>query len=300
MSGEEFRMVIPLVSVVIPTYNSSDTIGRAIKSVLAQDYSSLEVIVVDDGSVDDTPRVLESIKDTRLRYKRLEQNLGVSAARNRGIILACGAYVGFLDSDDEWVCNKLAHQVAFMESCPAAIGATCTGFFLHRLGSGNTVMRIPQAPQGWTSSLLDVCSVSPGSTLVVRKEIFKDIGPFEIGLRRFEDWDFLLRYVEKRELRVLPEALAIIYVDGVPEPAVIDAAAERLLTLQAARIRRVSGDKGIRRVKASLYIERALARLHSNDLVGAADQIWKAARQSPSRVVALTKRAVIKMVTKDY
>lgn len=101
----------PLVSVVIPTYNRAKRVQRAIQSVLNQTYDNIEVLVVDDASTDNTPKVVNRIEDERVQYIRLEENQGASAARNIGIEAASGDYVGFLDSDDVWEPSKLEQQI---------------------------------------------------------------------------------------------------------------------------------------------------------------------------------------------
>ena len=99
-----------MVSVIIPTYNRGSLIGRAIVSVLNQTYKDIEVLVIDDASTDYTETVVDSIKDERLHYYKLEKNGGACRARNVGISKAQGEYIAFLDSDDEWMSNKIELQ----------------------------------------------------------------------------------------------------------------------------------------------------------------------------------------------
>ena len=108
----------PLVSVVIPVHNRARVLGRAMGSVLAQTLQDLEVVVVDDGSTDDSARAAASFEDPRIRVIRLPQNRGVSHARNTGIRESRGRFVAFLDSDDEWLPEKLERQVARIQACP--------------------------------------------------------------------------------------------------------------------------------------------------------------------------------------
>jgi glycosyltransferase involved in cell wall biosynthesis len=93
--------VCPLVTVIIPTYNRARLLGRAIDSVLAQIFTDFELIIVDDGSVDNTRQLVLGYADQRIRYLRHERNQGANAARNTGVRAATGKYVAFLDSDDE-------------------------------------------------------------------------------------------------------------------------------------------------------------------------------------------------------
>ncbi|MGA7301658.1 MAG: glycosyltransferase family A protein, partial [Candidatus Sulfotelmatobacter sp.] len=122
----------PKVSVVIPTYNRAGTVPRAIESVLAQTFTDLEVIVVDDGSSDDTGKVLGEMFGERIRYFA-QVNQGASIARNRGIEEARGEWIAFLDSDDLWEKEKLEWQLKALEQfAPQCCGCyTDTRFFNH-------------------------------------------------------------------------------------------------------------------------------------------------------------------------
>ena len=97
---------VPTVSVIIPTYNRANLIGRSIQSVLGQTYRDFEVIIIDDNSTDNTGEVVRSFRDPRIIYIKLSSNSGVSAARNQGIQMAKGTYIAFQDSDDEWFPHK--------------------------------------------------------------------------------------------------------------------------------------------------------------------------------------------------
>ncbi len=100
----------PLVSIIIPTYNRAEWLVKSIGSVTSQTYSNWELIVWDDGSSDNTEYVVKSLNDDRIHYFK-NSNRGVSFARNRAIEKSCGDYLAFLDSDDQWVINKLSRQV---------------------------------------------------------------------------------------------------------------------------------------------------------------------------------------------
>src|ERR1700728_3850120 len=118
----------PLVSVVIPTYNRAATIGRTLDSVVRQTHRPLEIIVVDDGSSDDTLRAVDRQGCTvPLTVLALGDNQGAAAARNQGIALARGDFVAFLDSDDEWQPDKIAKQLAALDAAGLEYGASYTG-----------------------------------------------------------------------------------------------------------------------------------------------------------------------------
>ena len=109
----------PTVSVILATYNRGYILRQAIMSVLMQTYKDLELIVVDDGSTDNTQDLLRSIKDPRLRVVTLKHNSGISAARNAGIRIARGEFIGSQDSDDVWLAEKLEKQVKALATAPS-------------------------------------------------------------------------------------------------------------------------------------------------------------------------------------
>ena len=183
----------PLVSVVIPTHNRAHVVARAIRSALAQTVSDLEVLVVDDGSTDNTSEVVKAFGDARLRFLALTRNAGVSCARNRGIQAARGGLVAFLDSDDEWLPGKLERQLARLGDDPRASVVYCgwsradepTG---HDRPSPGAVYYEGDVLQplvdGWT----------PGtSSFVVRRSTLLAIGGFDEELRAWTDYDLWLR-----------------------------------------------------------------------------------------------------------
>src|SRR5262249_37649013 len=131
----------PRVSVVMPTHDRADTVARAVQSVLVQTFQDLELIVVDDGSTDNTSAVLAALADPRLRVLRLDDNCGVSHARNIGVGAARGELLAFLDSDDEWLPEKLAAQVA----CHDATTSPSLVYCRHWRQDARTGRRAPPA-----------------------------------------------------------------------------------------------------------------------------------------------------------
>jgi len=173
----------PLVSVIIPVYNGARYLGAALESVFAQTYRNFEVIVVDDGSVDDSGVIAQSFPDVRYIH---QTNQGVAAARNNGLEAARGEYFAFLDQDDLWAPEKLKLQVEYLLSHPE-IGYTLTQqqFFLD---PGETL------PPWFRKELFD--SVHTGwvlGTLVVRRTIFEQIGNFATDYSAANDSDWFFR-----------------------------------------------------------------------------------------------------------
>ncbi|HEX7970413.1 MAG TPA: glycosyltransferase family 2 protein [Stellaceae bacterium] len=283
---------MPRVSIIVPVFNRAATVGRAIASVMAQTMRDWELIVVDDASEDDLAGALAAFPDRRLRVLRHERNRGAAAARNTGIGAASDPLIAFLDSDDEWLPAKLERQIDAIERAGPSLGALCTAFRLRRVRTDHSEDRYPRATGTWAASLLDGCFVSPGSTLLARRQCFDTVGLFDESLGRFEDWDWLLRLVEHYAFECLPEILAIIHVGARPRPTIIDKATRDLEARQAARIRAMAGAKGLRRFRASLALERANAALDGGRYVAASVVMAEATLLSPPRALDFFARGL--------
>lgn len=196
----------PTVSVVIPTFNRARLIGAAIDSVLDQDFADVELIVVDDGSTDDTFRLISAYGD-RLRSIR-QENRGVSAARNAGIRSAGGNLIALLDSDDEWLPGKLAAQVAFFEDHPEALICQTEEIWIRngkRVNPGNRHRK--QAGMIFERSLA-LCLVSP-SAVMMRKSLLDEVGLFDERLPACEDYDLWLRIAWKYPIHLIDRPLIV-------------------------------------------------------------------------------------------
>jgi len=194
------------VSVVIPTYNRSTLVCEAVSSVLAQGGSSPEIIVVDDGSTDDTEGTLRGFAG-RIRYIRRPHE-GVSAARNSGARVARGRWLAFLDSDDLWRPQKLARQMALHAAQPGIV-ASQTGEIWIRNGTRVNPRRHHSKPDGdiFLPSL-SRCLVSP-SAVVLRRSLFFELGGFDETLEVCEDYDLWLRLGCVAEVALLPDPLVV-------------------------------------------------------------------------------------------
>ena len=195
----------PLVSVIIPTFNRVGFLAEAVPSVLAQSLRDFELIIVDDGSTDETQSVYGKIPE--VRYLR-QPHLGVSAARNLGIRHARGSLISFLDSDDLWTRHKLARQVAWMDSHPD-VQLCHTNEIWIRHGRRVNQKRIHQKYGGWIyPHCLPRCIVSPSSVLL-RRELFEITGVFDEALPICEDYDLWLRITSRYEAGFIDEPLII-------------------------------------------------------------------------------------------
>ncbi|MBJ6723684.1 glycosyltransferase [Geomesophilobacter sediminis] len=193
----------PLVSVVIPCYNSARFIAQAVESVLGQKYPNLELIVVDDGSTDDTERVLEAYRG-RLTYLR-QPNAGPAAARNRGIAQARGEYVAFLDADDLWLPEKTAQQVARIHG-EQAIGLVYGRFANFSNESGELLSVLPEVtPSGALFDQILQKSFIALPSVLVRREVLAEVGGFDEELLTAEDTNLWLKIARRHRIEAVPE-----------------------------------------------------------------------------------------------
>jgi glycosyltransferase involved in cell wall biosynthesis len=191
----EAPLSVPEVSVVVPTHNRWEHLSRAaLPAALGQRDVELELIVVDDGSTDETPRGLAEVRDPRLRVLRSKRAEGVARARNRGLAAARAPWVAFLDDDDLWSPLKLRAQLDALDMA-AADYAYAAAVFVD--GSG-TPLRLDPAPEPETvASALRASDVVGGpSTVMVRTELARELGGFEPSLSVLADWDLWLRVSE--------------------------------------------------------------------------------------------------------
>ncbi|MBA3018056.1 MAG: glycosyltransferase [Proteobacteria bacterium] len=179
-----------LVSVIIPTYNRGWAIKEAIDSVLAQDFTDFELIVVDDGSTDNTQDILNSYKEDIIVLH--QENKGVSAARNRGIASASGQYIAFLDSDDLWLPQKLSTQVDFFNTNPDALICQTEEKWIRNGMFANPKKRHRKLSGNIFEQSLYLCLVSP-SAVMMKRSLFEKAGMFDETLSACEDYDMWLR-----------------------------------------------------------------------------------------------------------
>ena len=190
----------PLVSVIIPVYNGARYLRAALESVFAQTYRDFEVIVVDDGSVDDSGVIAQSFPEVHYIH---QANQGVAAARNHGLEAARGQYFAFLDQDDLWTPDKLRLQIEYLLGHPD-VGYTLTQqkYFLD---AGGTL------PAWFRKELFD--SVHTGwvlGTLVVRRTVFEEVGNFATGYSAANDSDWFFRAKAAGiPMAVVPELLLL-------------------------------------------------------------------------------------------
>jgi glycosyltransferase involved in cell wall biosynthesis len=211
---------IPLVSVIIPTYNRAGMICRTIDNVFQQTYQNIEIIIVDDGSTDDT---LSRLKRYGNRIQVLTQsNAGPAVARNNGARIARGSIIAFQDSDDSWVPTKLQRQVAILET-DRSIPCCLCGVVMYYINDKpftsfeHSLVRLPRE-QGVWFNVLDVLAtrfILFNQAAAIRREAFERVGGFPEDLQYLEDYDFPLRLSLEGPWAFIREPL-VIYGEGSP------------------------------------------------------------------------------------
>jgi len=197
----------PLVSVIIPTFNRSSMVVEAVDSVLAQTYKELEIIVVDDGSTDETGVCLASYGEY-IKVISQHLNRGVSVARNQGIRRSCGDFVALLDSDDLWLPEKIERQMDFFRKHTKALICQTEEIWIRR-GKRVNPRRKHRKYSGYIfPHCLPLCIVSP-SAVMIKRHLLSQIGLFDEQLPACEDYDLWLRIAAHHPIFLLEEPLII-------------------------------------------------------------------------------------------
>lgn len=187
----------PTVSIIIPTYNRGDLVGRSVQSVLEQTFQDFEIIIVDDGSDDNTTKVIHEFQeqDNRIKYIRHDENRGGAAARNTGIKAAKGKYIAFQDSDDTWEPEKLEQQLEVFEHASAEVGVVYTDMWRRYEGKRKYIPSPEISPEEgiiYKQALSRVMGIGIG-TAMIKRECFNSAGLFDENLRRFIDLELFIR-----------------------------------------------------------------------------------------------------------
>ncbi|MEW8508280.1 MAG: glycosyltransferase family A protein [Candidatus Thiodiazotropha sp.] len=192
------------VSVVIPTYNRAHTLPRALDSVLAQNHQPLEIIVVDDGSDDDTARLIEA-RYGGCVYLR-QANRGVSSARNLGIEKAQGEWIAFLDSDDRWLANKLQLQLEALRGAPRKRLCHTDELWIRKGVRVNQMLKHAKSGGRIFQRCLPLCVISPSSA-ILHRSLFDEFGLFDTELPACEDYDLWLRICAREDVLFIDQPL---------------------------------------------------------------------------------------------
>ncbi|MFC1675666.1 glycosyltransferase family 2 protein [Planctomycetota bacterium] len=217
----------PDISVVMPTYNRAHTLSKAIESILGQSFENFELIIVDDGSTDETRDVADNISDPRVRFFFLSENGGASNARNIGIKNATADYIAFLDSDDQWKPDKLKKQFDLIKNCDQKVGVVYSGFTRY---DGDKVLYMPDSSVKRKSGNIFYEILKRNfitfQTLIAKKGCFEKSGLFDESLRCRHDWDLLIRLSRDWDFLCIDEPLVDIYAgsDSISKTHKVDMA----------------------------------------------------------------------------
>ncbi|OIQ20710.1 MAG: hypothetical protein BM556_01865 [Bacteriovorax sp. MedPE-SWde] len=195
-----------LISVIIPTFNRSDFVIKAIESVLTQSYKDFELIIVDDGSTDDTQERLSSYIAEGVVSVFKTENRGVSAARNFGLSQAKGEWVAFLDSDDIWHPNKLEVQAKYIQDHPKFELVHGEELWIRNGKRINPKKKFQKSGGDIFSKCLDFCVISP-SVAIMKKSLLESFGGFREDFIVCEDYDLWLKVTSRQEVGYISEAL---------------------------------------------------------------------------------------------
>lgn len=199
---------VPLISVIIPVYNRAAMARRAIESVLAQTFRDFELILVDDGSTDETPAILEEYRE-RAAVIHIPHR-GVSAARNAGIRASHAPWVAFLDSDDEWLPSKLGRHADYITAHPDTAIHQTRDIWIRNGRRVNPGKKHRKREGRFFIESLERCLISP-SAVVMARRLFEEHGMFDEAMPACEDYDLWLRVTEREWVGLVPESLTVRY-----------------------------------------------------------------------------------------
>jgi glycosyltransferase involved in cell wall biosynthesis len=264
------------VSIITPTYNRAEIIGRAVDSIQRQTHKDAEHIVVDDGSTDGTQRLIEERNGDQipLRYNRLETNLGANAARNRGIELANGEYISFLDSDDEYLPERLEQTVAALDDADETVAGIVHPYLII---DENGIERPSKTPSGAITldDLRGGYPIGGFSCMLFHRSAIERIGGLDPKLPASQDYDLCIRVLKDFNIIGITKILAKCYREGG-----ISASIERKRAAQKA-IWEKHGDI----LSESLRNRQSYTLAHQYALAGqmadARREFWRAFRGDP-------------------
>lgn len=194
------------VSIIIPTHNRANVVKRAIQSALNQTYKNIEVIVVSDGSTDNTDLVIRELleKDSRLKYISYNTPKGGNAARNIGIEAAIYDYIAFLDDDDEWMYDKLEKQMNLFKK-DKEIGLVYTGSEIIYVDEDTSYISNPKNKGDLSNYILLENCIGTTSTVVLKKEVINKVGAFDVNLGARQDYDLWIRICQEVKIGLVNE-----------------------------------------------------------------------------------------------
>ncbi len=271
----------PLVSVIIPTYNRAPVLKEAINSVLQQTYKNLEIIVIDDGSKDDTENIINDFNDKRIIYIR-QDHKGAPSAKNEGIQNSKGKYIAFLDSDDIWLPQKIKSQLSVFKNSKFNPGVVYCGIeYINDMGENIRQEKLPAYRGNIFLYLLGArrnVVLGAGSTVLINKICFEKCGLFDENLSYRIDMDLLIRVSKKFTFDYVPEPLAKIRMHNERMSSDVD----RIISGRERLLGKIYNDlKRHRRILAKYYYQTAVLYFKKRDEAKGKEYIIKSIKSFP-------------------
>lgn len=277
----------PLVSVVIPAFNAAPYLSRAVESVLAQTHPVAELVVVDDGSSDETYEVAGRFDSAVVRIR--QANRGVSNARNRGAAATRGDLIAFLDADDEWLPRKLEVQLARLAARPEVVASFTNSVAVDERTGSERSLPYRLEPDMERSLLVKGPLIGNASSVLVRRGAFEAVGGFDEALSQSADYELWLRLAGRGAFDYVPEVLVRLRVrEGSMSSSVplLERDTRRLLDkffADPARAARYARDKG--RAYGNALTMLSGSYLHAGDLRSSLRCLMEAVRRHPASLV---------------
>lgn len=265
------------ISVIIPVYNHRTALERAIQSVKAQQYSDIETIIVDDGSEEPIADVVDQHDRAKMPITFIEQaNAGANAARNRGIRLADGDIVSFLDADDELMPSYSSRVVDALADSPDSIAGVCTGYEIMRGGKRDHFKR---PPKRITAEHIRKENVIGGfSCTAFKRDAIQEVGGLDERFSAVQDYEFFMRILERYSMYGIPTLLARYHADG----SVISSDLDRRITGHQQFIAK-HGEKLTARGRANAHYRLSFYLGRAGDIQGARRELRKSIEHDPLR-----------------
>lgn len=273
-----------LVSVIIPTHNRCNYLKEALESVIAQSYSNLEIIVIDNNSLYETQKIIKKFKDTRIKYKRLKENMGAAFARNEGLKMSNGDYIAFLDDDDLWFPQKTEIQLEKFKNSSGQVGLIYAWSANFINDNSDKIKAIQKCKLKGAVSvyLLGACMFTT-STPLIKKEYIKKIGYFDTSLRICEDIDFFLRLSKVCEFDYVPQILAKYRIHSGNTTSLLSLSENYLMEFLRRtdkEVQKISPPSLKNKIISKRHMMLAFFYMRKGDLFPARNNFWKAIQKN--------------------
>jgi len=273
---------MPRASVIIPTYNREDILSRSIDSVLQQSFSDIELLVVDDGSTDNTKELIREYSDSRIRYIHHGDNKGANAARNTGIRKANSKYISFLDSDDEFSKNHIESVVKYLDESTNIVGGVYTSQY--RCIDDTVVGRDPAQVQITSpDQVINYYPANGFSAFTFRREVFNQVGVLDENLPAFQDRDFLIRLTQFYNMAPISAELVNYYIHDDRISSDPDRKLSGLAVLENKHKKIIS-----RSGEARLHYTRGYLNMEKKEIKTAQKEFFAAVKRCPTEYRYIT------------